>query len=172
LSIAGVVANQTAGPAVCLSFVVGGVCALLSSFIYAEVRVLMHISCATPHLSALTLQEKYGHGDRPVTSNFCLYIWSAATSLGQDLCVPAAVTCVDNYSRELSPMWRGAVILCIPWMCGKRSLPRSCQWPEAVSPMWSPAWARSQPSWSWQTWCVCEPAHLIYIYPTATLYFV
>ncbi|CAL8471821.1 g11363 [Coccomyxa elongata] len=34
--ITGVVANQTAGPAVCLSFVVGGVCAMLSSFIYAE----------------------------------------------------------------------------------------------------------------------------------------
>ena len=33
---AGVVANQTAGPAVCISFVVGGVCAMLSSFVYAE----------------------------------------------------------------------------------------------------------------------------------------
>jgi hypothetical protein len=34
---AGVVANQTAGPAVCLSFVVGGVCAMLSSLVYSEV---------------------------------------------------------------------------------------------------------------------------------------
>jgi hypothetical protein len=33
---AGVVAQGTAGPAVCVSFVVGGVCAMLSSFIYAE----------------------------------------------------------------------------------------------------------------------------------------
>ncbi len=37
---AGVVANTTAGPAVCLSFVVGGVCALLSSFVYSEVGSL------------------------------------------------------------------------------------------------------------------------------------
>ena len=36
LPAAGVVAQGTAGPAVCVSFVVGGVCAMLSSFIYAE----------------------------------------------------------------------------------------------------------------------------------------
>ncbi|CAL5221075.1 g3200 [Coccomyxa viridis] len=34
--LTGQVANQTAGPAVCLSFVVGGICATLSALIYSE----------------------------------------------------------------------------------------------------------------------------------------
>lgn len=114
-------ANQTAGPAVCISFVVGGVCAMLSSFIYAEFSTELPVagSSFTYVLASL--------GQFPaflVTANMVRTLWTNPTTPVRT-CGSSLSSCLPDHLRVPCRL--------VPCMCVLGLMvPCSCSLPQSL----------------------------------------